>query len=796
LSDTEIGYIEIELDGKLLKVKPNSMVIQAADAAGIYIPRFCYHKHLSVAANCRMCLVEMEKSPKVVAACATPVAPGMKILTRSPKALAAQKAVMEFLLINHPLDCPICDQGGECELQDLSMGYGSAESYYNEGKRSIKDQDIGPLIETEMTRCIQCTRCVRFGDEVAGLRELGAVGRGEHMEIRTYVTHAIQSEVSGNIIDLCPVGALTSKPFRFTARAWELAQFPSIAPHDCIGTNINVHTRNGKVMRVVPRENAALNETWIADRDRYSYEALYQQDRITAPLVRVQGKWQETDWQTALERVVNGLQKVIQSHGPEQIGALVSPNATTEEFYLLQKLLRQLGSSHIDHRLRQVDVSDQDNMPLFPGLDIPIAELENCDTVLLVGSNLQKEQPLAALRLRKAVAKGANVLAVNMLDYRFHFKLTAKKIIAPHEFIFALAGMAKALVPNHAALSDIETTAPDHVLAEQLRQGKKIVILLGAPALNHPQAALIRGLVQLMAESVKASVGLLTEGGNAAGAWIAGAVPHRTVAGENLNKPGLDAQAMLQQVRRAYFLLNVEPDTDCANPVAATQALEQAEFVVSLSLFKNPVLEQYAHVILPITPFTETSGTLVNVTGQWQGFRGIAAAYGEARPAWKVLRVLGNLFDLPGFDYASAEEVLQELKTITDTAALLKKTEHPLILKQKKPDQEGFSRIGDVPLYAIDSLVRRAAALQATQVIIEGELAAVRINPKTAAVLQLKEAELVLVKQGKQQVQQPVMFDARVPLQAVWMAGGILATSGLPELFGAISLHKTAKGAE
>lgn len=761
--------IEIEIDGKKIKTQPNTMLIKVADEAGIYIPRFCYHKHLTVAANCRMCLVEVEKSGKPLPACATPVMDGMKVLTRSAKALAAQKAVMEFLLVNHPLDCPICDQGGECELQDLSMGYGSPESYFSQGKRSVKDKNIGPLIATDMTRCIQCTRCVRFGEEIAGLRELGATGRGENMEIGTYVQHAMHSEVSGNIIDLCPVGALTSKPFRFRARAWELDQTPSIAPHDCVGSNINVHTRYGKVMRVVARENAAINETWISDRDRYSYEGLYHADRLAKPMVRIHDKLQETTWEHAFEIVQQELQQVLTTDGPEQLAALASPNSTVEEFYLLQKIMRQLGSNHIDHRLRQIDFSDQAAMPLFPGLKHSIAELENFERILLIGSNIQKEQPSAALRIRKATLKGAEVIAVNMLDYRFHFKLAEKIIVAPQAFTQSLATMA-----------------------DTLKEGKKTCILLGALALNHPEAATIRMLATRIAERTGGQLGVLTEGCNAAGAWVTGAIPHRTVAGEPVKQPGLNAQAMFNQPRKAYLLLNVESDLDCANPVAASRALTQAKFVVALSCFNNPALKQYAHVILPIAPFTETAGTFVNATGEWLNFRGMAAAFGESRPAWKVLRVLGNFLHLDHFAYESAEEILTEVKSLIN---LERSPEYPLAASSPAPtlayEQEKLYRIGEIPIYAVDSLVRRASALQATQPIIEGELAAVRIHPQTAEKYQFKETEMIFVKQQNNKIRLALVFDKRVPPDAVCIAGGIEATSGLSELFGVVEIGKS-----
>lgn len=784
--------IEIEIDGKKLQAKPNAMVIQVADEAGIYIPRFCYHKHLSVAANCRMCLVEVEKSPKALPACATPVMPGMKVFTRSAKAIAAQKAVMEFLLINHPLDCPICDQGGECELQDLSMGFGSADSHYCEGKRSVKDKDIGPLIATEMTRCIQCTRCVRFGDEVAGLRELGATNRGENMEIGTYVTHAIKSEISGNIIDLCPVGALTSKPYRFTARAWELQQFPTIAPHDCLGSNAYAHTRTGKVMRIVPRENANINLTWLSDRDRFSYEGLNHADRLTKPLIRVEDKWQETDWQTALELAVAGLQSVINTKSADHVAALASPSSTTEEFYLLQKLARSLGIANIDHRLRQTDFSDQAQFAAFPSLNMPVADLENCDTILLIGSNIQKEQPLASVRVRKAALKGANVIAVNMMDYAFHFKTAAKEIAAPQDFVAALAKIAKALNSNHADLRDISADTNAQYIAEKLRAGKKVAILLGAQALNHSHAAAIRGLAKIISSELQTTFGMLTEGANSAGAWLAGAVPHRGPANSQLNaEAGLATSVMFSKPCKGYLLLNVEPDYDCADPIATANALEQAEFVVALSIFKNSILEQHANVILPVAAFTDTSGTYVNAMGEWQSFKGVASAFGEARPAWKVLRVLGNLFGSEGFEYTSSEQVRDELKSLVDVMPATQTDNFKFDYQQvKRLAEVSLSRVGEIPLYATDAIVRRAPSLQSTQTIIEGNLAVVRLHPNMMQRLQLKDLEYVLVKQNQHSVRLQVVSDVKVPERAAYIAAGTLATNGLNELFGKIEISK------
>lgn len=776
-----MSEIEIEIDGKKLSAQPDAMVIQVADEAGIYIPRFCYHKHLSIAANCRMCLVEVEKSGKPLPACATPVVAGMKVFTKSPKALAAQKAVMEFLLINHPLDCPICDQGGECELQDLAMGYGSAESFYNQGKRTVKDKEIGPLISTDMTRCIQCTRCVRFGAEVAGIRELGALNRGGDLEIGTYINHAMESEVSGNVIDICPVGALTSKPFRFTARPWELQQRASIAAHDCVGANVNIHTRRGSVMRVVPRENTAINETWISDRDRFSYEGLYHVDRVTKPLIKKGDKWLEADWETALEFAVGGLQRALSASNAEQLGALVSPSATLEEFYLLQKIVRGIGSNNIDHRLRQTDFSDQDNQAAFPTLGSSIADLESCDVIFLVGSNIQKEQPSAALRVRKAALKGAKVIALNMCDFDFHFPLAEKTIVAPDEMLAVLAKMVSAL----------EKPESTDKLVACLRAGKKVSIVLGSMALNHPQAATIRSLCAVIAKHSGAQLGLLTEGANAAGAWLAGAIPHRGAAGTK-SPVGLDAQAMLRKPRKAYIFMNVEPDLDVANPLLSMDALQQAEFVVSLSVFKNSLLAQHANVILPIAAFTETSGTFINAAGDWQKFNGAANPYEEARPAWKVLRVLGNLFQLQGFEYTSSEEVYNEVKALVEkmptptpvTVAL------PADMSRLLLENKDLYRVGGVPIYATDGLVRRAKSLQSAQPVLEGNTATARMHPATAARLHLEEGVVVTVKQQWGQARLPLVLDARLPERAVYIASGIEETLGLSELFGVVEISR------
>ncbi len=780
--------IVIEIDGKKLTAKPNQMVIQVADEAGIYIPRFCYHKHLTVAANCRMCLVEVEKSPKALPACATPVASGMRIFTKSQKTIEAQRAVMEFLLINHPLDCPICDQGGECELQDLSMGYGSGKSRYDESKRSIKDQNLGPLISTDMTRCIYCTRCVRFGIEIAGLPEMGDVNRGEHSRIGTFVEQALTSEVSGNIIDLCPVGALTSKPYRFTARPWELDQAPSVSPHDCIGSNLYVHTRYGRVMRVVSRENEGINQTWLADRDRFGYTGLYHNDRLEEPLAKINGEWKVVEWQKALEIAATGLHDVVAEHGADKIGALASPNSTTEEFYLLQKIIRALGSPHIDHRLREIDTGDQASLPAFPGLAMAsIAELEQCDAVLLIGSNLRKEQPLAALRIRQAFLKGAKIMAVNSVDYDFNFELAAKHIIAPHAMPAALAAIINAIQPE---FNDVPADAAAKAIADQLQGKQKVCLLLGASTLHHPHASAIRYLAQRLASLTNATVSVMTEGANSAGGWLAGAIPHRHAGGEEIHHHGLNAYQMLEKPRKGYILLNVEPDFDCANAAHAVRALQQAKFTIAISLYRNAVLDAHADVILPMAAFTETSGTYINAAGEWQSFHGVSSGYGSSRPAWKILRVLGNFLHLEGFNYESSEEIKHEVKGLVEKMPAITKT-------LSRPDHfslatgPALSRIGDIPLYAIDSLVRRAMPLQKAQMAMEGEVTALRLHPETASTLRVQEGDRVQVSQPHTNgIELPIILDPRVAKQAAWIAGGISATRELGDLVGEIEIKK------
>ncbi len=787
--------VTIEIDGIELKVNNGSMLIEAADEAGIRIPRFCYHKKLSIAANCRMCLVEVEKAAKPLPACATPVTEGMKVHTRSPKALAAQKSVMEFLLINHPLDCPICDQGGECELQDVAMGYGGDVSKYAEKKRVVREKDIGPLIATDMTRCIHCTRCVRFGDEIAGLRELGATGRGEHMEIGTYISKAVSSEMSGNVIDVCPVGALTSKPFRYSARAWEMRQYESIAPHDCIGSNIYLHTRRGRVMRVVPRENEAVNETWISDRDRYSYEGLYSADRLTVPMMNVDGEWRETEWDTALEAAVSGLKDVVDHSGAPQLGALIGPSTTLEEMYQVQKILRGLGSDNIEHRLRQRDFSDQDAAPAFPWLGTPLAALETANAILLVGSDIRREQPIAGHRVRKAHVAGAAVFAVNPVDYDFNFALEHKLVVDPRRMTSALAAIARHLVTitgatNPAGLDKLvqspEYDTAARAIAERLRQAGRSTLLLGASAINHQNFAAIRMLSALIAELSGSTLGYLSDGANGSGAWIAGAVPHRGPGAQAVQTSGKNLAQMQGSGMAGMLLVNCEPDLDLAEPQSTMQMLKKAEFVVALSSYKSPALLNSASVLLPITPFSEMPGTFVNAEGRWQSFEPAVAPMGEARPGWKILRVMGNLFDLSGFDYMSAVEIRDELQKLVGDVA----KDNSLAWRAPEAGQiDGGTlvSISDIPIYSVDALVRRAPALQKAQKLLGPGF---RISAALARKIGLKDSQEVKVKQGDREARIAVEIDDRVPESCVWIHADISDASKLGAGYAPIVLEK------
>lgn len=776
----------VEIDGKEFEVENGKMIIEVADDAGIHIPRFCYHKKLSVAANCRMCLVEIENGRKTVPACATPITNGMKVFTKSKEAIRSQQAVMEFLLINHPLDCPICDQGGECELQDVSMGYGQDASEYTESKRSVEDDDLGELIATEMTRCIQCTRCVRFGDEVAGLRELGATGRGEHMQIGTYVKHSMTSEVSGNIIDLCPVGALTSKPYRFTARAWELTQHASIAPHDCLGSNVYLHVRRDELMRVVPKENEAINETWLSDRDRFSYLGMKHPARASRPMIKRDGQWEAVDWQTALKFAADGMGRVIKNHGAEQFAAFASPSSTLEELYLLQKMMRQFGVNNLDHRLHQIDFRDQDGQPVMPASTLAYADIENQEAVLLIGCNIDREVPLAGIRVRKAFTNGGKIYAINSVDYAYHFNVESKKIVTPHDIPMQLAQIVLALAKDPKQLSSemqklvigLNPDEQSNLMAAALQQ-PKAVILTGALCENHPDASLIRLLISEIQSLSGAQVVRFTMGSNSAGAHLAGMLPHRTVAGKAVEEPGLDVDAAIEAKLKGYLLLAAEPGFDFANPFRARQAMLGAEFVVALSAYFNDAIQDYANVVLPIAPYAETSGTYINVDHTWQTFTGAVSPHGESRPAWKVLRVLGNLFSCREFDYNSTAEVLDEIKSAVNL--MTERSYKPVYPGSLPANKQRLTRIGEWPLYRVDAIVRHAKALQQCA---SADANGIHIHPETAD--RLKLADTATVSQGDIEIILPIIRNERMAADVVWLPNATPETADLGHAFSEI----------
>ena len=761
--------LNIEVDGKPTQIRKGAMIIEAADAIGVAIPRFCYHRKLPIAANCRMCLVDVEMGgkmmPKPQPACATPVAEGMKVTTRSDKALKFQKDVMEFLLINHPLDCPICDQGGECELQDVALGYGRSVSRYTERKRTITDENLGPLVATEMTRCIQCTRCVRFTSEIAGTYELGGMSRGENLQIGTYIGKTLETELSGNIIDVCPVGALTNKPYQFQARAWELIAKPSIAYHDALGSNLWLHTRRGDVLRTVPRDNEAVNECWLSDRDRYSYQGLYAADRIGAPQVKRNGQWQVTTWEDALKAAGEALKKESGS----ELGVLVHPATSNEEGDLLMRMARGLGSAHVDHRLRQLDFADNAVATTF---GLPVAEIDKVKAALIVGSDLRHEMPLVNHRLHQATKKGAKVYLVNPAQFAFNYPLAGQAIVAPHAMVDALLAVAKAAVGASAsapvaladAINGVQGDDGDSEVIEALKSGSA-VILLGEAAVTHPQASWLRSIARFIAEATGAGYNELPVGANAVGLAKLGVLP---------GNGGLDAQAMLTQARKSYVLYGIEPPHDFADGAAALKALRAAEQVVAFSAYASPALREVADVILPIALLPEIDATLVNVDGLAQNVAAGAKAPGQTRAGWKVLRALGGSLQLAGFEFddlAGLRDGVVE-RSVTASAALA-----------KRHDISGLVRLSTLPIYRTDAVLRRATALQAHPL---NRAAAVRVNADEATRLGLAGGEQVRVAAATLLL----VIDQAVPDGTAWIEAGHGITAALPPYGAAITMSK------
>jgi NADH-quinone oxidoreductase subunit G len=785
--------INLEIDGKPIQVSNGATVMEAANKLGIFVPHFCYHKKLSIAANCRMCLVQVEKAPKPLPACATPATEGMKVQTTSEYAKKAQEGVMEFLLINHPLDCPICDQGGECQLQDLAVGYGGSASRYKEEKRVVVNKNLGPLISTDMTRCIHCTRCVRFGQEIAGVMELGQAGRGEHSEILAFVGKTVDSELSGNVIDLCPVGALTSKPFRYSARSWELSRRKSIAPHDSLGSNLIVQVKQDRVMRVLPLENEAINECWISDKDRFSYEALNTEDRLTAPMVKKNGVWAEVDWPEALQAVADGLKHAKDAYGAESIGVLASPHATLEELYLLNKVARGLGTSNVDTRLRQVDTSADGKLAGARWLGMKVADIATLESVLVVGSTLRKDHPLIANRLRQAAKKGLQLNIVHAVDDDLLMKVANHAIVRPSALPQTLAGIAKALAAvKGIAVSDglsaivatASTTAETDAIAKSLAAKEKTAIFLGNFAVQHPQATALHVLAQEIARLAGGTLGFFGEAANSVGAAVVGAEP-----GAN----GFCAQGMVCTPRKAFVLHNVEPEFDCYDAATTRAALKAAEFVVAMSPFKTSAVE-FAHVMLPVAPFTETAGTFVNTEGTVQSFNGVVKPLGSTRPAWKVIRVLGNLLGLPGFDQDNVEAIRQEIAADLQAFVQQKLNNAINVTSIELPAvPSGLERIGEVPIYAADAIARRAPSLQKSADAKNARVAS--IAKDVFDKLALADGHEVRVTQGARSSVLTARCDVRLPAGTVRVSAAIPETAALGAQSGVVTLEKVAVAA-
>ena len=782
IEDKNTELVTIEVDGREIEARKGEMVIQATDRANIEIPRFCYHHKLSVAANCRMCLVDVEKAPKPLPACATPVGEGMKIFTRSRRAVDAQRGVMEFLLINHPLDCPICDQGGECELQDLAMGYGRSISRFTERKRVVKDKNLGPLISTDMTRCIHCTRCVRFLEEIAGTAELGGVGRGEHTEISTFIERNIESELSGNIIDLCPVGALTNKPFRFSARAWEMSARQYIGTHDCLGSNLYYHARAGKIMRSVPRENEDINECWLADRDRYSHFGLAADDRVKKPRIKVDGQWQDADWDSALARASELLGQTVERHGAEQVGVLASPRATCEEQFLLRHLADGLGTPHRDHRLRLLDPRDGNLGRAH--LDRPTRDISSADAVFMVGSHLRHDQPILNHRVRTAWRKqGAAIMDLNPVAWKFPFDMAERMIVAPQHMTETLARVAKAAF--EAVGSDVPDTPLGRFIAErspepaaqniarQLIEADNGFLIVGDQALFHPEASRLRALAAEIVRLTETALMALPGPANSEGAWRAGMLP-----GER----GLSAVEQLGQGRKAYLLYDLEPEFDVADPQSARKSMAEAEAVVAIAAFAGNDLLEAADVLLPLAPVPEAEGSYINADGHRQWFKPAGKPAGDSHGGWKILRLLGEHMKIDGFEFTQLAEVNQMLdENGAPTVA-------PVEIEDiEAPGESGLWRIGPVPMYSVDALVRRSPALQQTDHAKNGFVV---INPATADSLDLADGDEVNVRQGEQEVRAPVRVDDAIPPSSVWMAAATCLASRLGPAFGPVELEQ------
>ena len=744
--------VNIEIDGVAMTAPKGSMIIQASDKAGIPIPRFCYHEKLPIAANCRMCLVDVEKMPKPAPACATPVMEGMKITTQTKRALDAQRNVMEFLLINHPLDCPICDQGGECELQDVSMGYGRSVSRYVDRKRVVPDENLGPLVATDMTRCIQCTRCVRFTADIAGTYELGGMDRGEHLQIGTYDGKPLYTELSGNVIDVCPVGALTNKVFRFRARAWELTARESIGYHDALGSNLFLHIHRGEVVRTVPRDNESINECWLSDRDRYSHQGLYANDRVTRPMLRDGDAWREVEWDDAL----NAAAALVKSVPGDKLGVLTHPSTSNEEGGLLASIATALGTTNIDHRLKQLDFADGACAEVA---QMPVAEIEKAAVVLLVGCNIRHEIPLLHQRLHKAVKRGAKIHAINPVDFDFSFALAGKRVVLPSALPSALAAIAQAAGASLPSSLTKDNDEGAQALADALKAANgNAVIVLGELAENHPQASHLRATARALAQATGARLNRIPQGGNALGLSLHGVSP---------GGQGKSVQAMLADPQDAYLLYAIEPRYDFADHVQAMKAFAGKK-VIAFSAFASDDLKAVAQVILPIGLLPEIEATLTNLDGVAQTTSAGGKLPGDARPGWRVLRALAEKLALAGFDFTDLSGLRARL---TAKAPVLTDGLAPASAREK-----GLERVVTTPIYRADAVLRRSPALNAHPLTIG---ACATMHPEQALALGLADGAMANIGDGVGSCALPVRVSPRVPQGAVWIESDYPASAPL-----------------
>jgi NADH-quinone oxidoreductase subunit G len=782
----------IEIDGKEILAEPGEMLIQTADRAGIYIPRFCYHKKLQIAANCRMCLVEVENAPKTLPACATPVAPGMKAFTRSKKTIESQKAVMEFLLANHPLDCPICDQGGECELQDLSVGYGTDSSRFGQSKRVVADENLGPLVATEMTRCIHCTRCVRFCQDIAGVQEMGAFNRGGEMNIGTFLVNGLHNELSGNVIDLCPVGALTSKPFRYQGRSWEFEQFSAVSPHDCIGSNLYYHAyakhndNSAEVMRVLPKENEAINEVWLSDRDRFSYTGLASSERAHHPMIKQDGQWKQVSWETALNAVASHFKAIMQAGQAQEIGGLISGSASCEEQFLFQKLLRSIGSPHVDYRVHMNDFSDQMQFTSYPGMAGTLADIANAATILVVGGNIREDQPILCHRIRQAVKSGSKLLMINPYDYDLACPIQAKKVLRLDDMLPYLVALNTVINPAtaHGEIADrfLNDQALNDIASALQSASGSVAIIAGEHIESALDGAQLRAWLQQLSLTVGGHFHQVTRGANAAGAWLTGAIPHRGECLVPADRVGYHAKQMIEAKLPVYVLHGVEVEHDCIDPQLAIEALREADLVISCQSYVSETTRALADIILPIAAFSEYAGSMVNACGQHQTFHAAVLPPAEAKPAWKVYRVLGSLLGIEALQYNHCSEIT---RILADTLPSIQahyagQARAPQYLNPAKA-----YRVGHWPAYRLDAIVRRAAPLQAA---IPVDVSHARLHPDYAAAHGIEDGQPCQVTQGIYKETVICQFDPRLPYGSIWLAAAINQQATLANVYGEISI--------